>query len=58
MRRKDKPPAGVGKPDLLSASGMESTDSLVRQVLTVSKDEIERREAESKPTNDEARSNS
>ncbi len=46
MRRKDKPPKGVGKPDLLSAPGMEALDQLTRQVLTVSKEEIERREAE------------
>lgn len=48
VRRKDKPPKGVGKPDLLSAPEMESLDKLTREVLTVSKDEIERREAENK----------
>ena len=56
MRRKDKPPKGVGKPELLSAAGMESTAAVLGQALSVSKDEIERREAEAKATNDEARS--
>lgn len=46
MRRKDKPPKGVGKPDLMSVPGMEALDKLTRKVLTVSKEEIERREAE------------
>jgi hypothetical protein len=46
MRRKDKPPKGVGKPDLLSVLGLEAMDTLTRKVLTVSKDEIERRERE------------
>ena len=48
MRRKDKPPKGVGKPDLLSVPGMEPLDKLTREVLRVSKEEIERREAEAK----------
>jgi hypothetical protein len=55
MRRKDKPPIGVGKADLLDTPGLESLDSLTRQVLTVSKEEIEQREAED-TTNKEAHS--
>lgn len=46
MRRKDKPPKGVGKSDLLSVPGMEPLDGLTRDVLKVSKEEIERRESE------------
>ena len=42
------PPKGVGKPDLLSAEGMEPLDALTRDVLTITKDEIERLEAEDK----------
>ena len=45
MRRKDKPPKGVGKPDLLSAPGLEALDALTRKTLELSKEEIERREA-------------
>ena len=48
MRRKDKPPKGVGKPDLMSVPGMEALDKLTRKVLEVSKEEIEQREAEAK----------
>jgi len=48
MRRKDKPPKGVGKDDLLSLKGMEPLDGLTRKVLEVSKEEIERREANDK----------
>ena len=50
MRRKDKPPKGVGKSDLMSVPGMEALDKLTRKVLTVSKEEIERREAEERQT--------
>ena len=42
MRRKDKPPKGVGKPDLLSAPGLEALDALTRKTLELSKEEIER----------------
>ena len=48
MRRKDRPPKGVGKPDLLSVAGMEALDALTRKVLEVSKEEIERRELAAK----------
>jgi len=50
MRRKDKPPKGVGKPDLMSAPGMEALDALTRKILGVSKEEIERRGSGSEGT--------
>lgn len=52
MRRKDKPPKGVGKPDLLSVPGMEAMSDMVCKVLEVSKDEIDRRESESEAGED------
>ena len=48
MRRKRKEPKGTGGADLLSVPGMENLDALTRKVLEVSKEEIDRREAEYK----------
>jgi hypothetical protein len=47
MRRKDQPPKGVGKPDLLSVPGMEALDKLTPAVLRVSKEDIEQAESDS-----------
>jgi hypothetical protein len=44
VRRKDLPPKGVGKPDILSRKGMEVMDAALRDVLGVSREEVDRRE--------------
>lgn len=53
MRRKDRPPRGYGKPDLLTPTPMKQTDDALRSSLTVSKEEIERRESEDDTDDDD-----